>query len=75
MATSWCYVFRILAGKYQATKELVVQAVKVILKGIPTKRINILKATGMDENTISPSTMLFQRIDQLMGGRAIKITH
>jgi hypothetical protein len=74
LAVVWCYFSRILAGKYQVTKKMIVQAVKVLLKHLPTKRINILKATGMDKNTKSPDAMLLQSIEQLMGGRAIKIT-
>ena len=60
-------------GKYEIAKKLVIQAVKVALKYISSKRIHMFKVAGVDENTKGWDTMFFQSIDQLMRWGPIEI--
>ena len=53
-------------GKYEIAEKFVIQTVKIALKHISSKRINMFKVGGVDENTKGWDTMFFQSIDQLM---------
>jgi hypothetical protein len=54
-------------------KWLVFEKIKTIVKRILTKRINVLQATGVDEDSPHAMTVLPQNIDELACRHAIKI--
>jgi hypothetical protein len=52
---------------------LVFEEIKTIVKRILAKRINVLQATGVDEDFPHAMTVVPQSIEELACGHAIKI--
>jgi len=57
----------VFTSKYKVAKELVIERVKVVLKDISAKRMNLFKTAGVDENTEDVATMFLQGVDELVG--------
>jgi hypothetical protein len=51
------------------------QEVKVVVKGILAKRINLLQPTGVDEHSVYAVGFFLQDIEELACRGAVEITH